>query len=150
MYYLKTKSRSFLRPPGWKNQLPKHGCLPELFFQKHPPELFYKKGVLNNFAKFTGRHLWQSLFFKKVTGLRPASLLIQKKIWHRCFPVNSAKFSRPLFLQNTVGRLLLFFVFTTAKLYLRWNCQLLEVFLKTAFLKISANSQKNTCSGVSF
>ena len=26
-------------------------------------EMFYKKGVLKNFAKFMGRHLCQSLFF---------------------------------------------------------------------------------------
>ena len=25
----------------------------------------FKKGVLRNFAKFTGKHLWQSLFFNK-------------------------------------------------------------------------------------
>ena len=29
------------------------------------------KGVLRNLAKFTGKHLWQSLFFNKVAGLRP-------------------------------------------------------------------------------
>ena len=29
-----------------------------------------KKGVLKNFAKFTGKHLCQSLFFNKVAGLR--------------------------------------------------------------------------------
>ena len=29
-----------------------------------------KKGVLRNFAKFTGKHLCQSLFFDKVAGLR--------------------------------------------------------------------------------
>ena len=28
-----------------------------------------KKGVLRNFAKFTGKHLCQSLFFNKVAGL---------------------------------------------------------------------------------
>ena len=27
------------------------------------PEVFYKKGVLRNFTKFTGKHLCQSLFF---------------------------------------------------------------------------------------
>ena len=27
-----------------------------------------RKGVLRNFAKFTGKHLWQSLFFNKVAG----------------------------------------------------------------------------------
>ena len=41
-----------------------------------------RRGVLKNFAKFTGKHLCQSLFFNKVAGLRP-------------------------FLQNTSGRLLL-------------------------------------------
>ena len=30
-----------------------------------------KKGVLKNFAKFTGKHLCQILFFNKVAGLRP-------------------------------------------------------------------------------
>ena len=39
------------------------------------PELFCKKGVLNNFTKFTGKHLYRSLFFNKDVGLRPATLL---------------------------------------------------------------------------
>ena len=33
----------------------------------------------------------QSLFFNKVAGLRPATLL-KKRLWHRCFSVNFAKF----------------------------------------------------------
>ena len=32
------------------------------------PEVFCKKGVLRNSAKFTGKHLCQSLFFNKVAG----------------------------------------------------------------------------------
>ena len=32
------------------------------------PELFCKKDVLRNSAKFTGKHLCQSLFFNKVAG----------------------------------------------------------------------------------
>ena len=64
------------------------------------------KSVLRNFAKFTGKRLYQSLFFIKITGLRPAALL-KKRIWRRCFPVNFAKFPRKTFLQNTPGRLLL-------------------------------------------
>ena len=63
------------------------------------------KGVLRNFAKFTGKHLCQRLFFNKVAGLRAAALL-KKSLWHRCFPVNFAKFLRTPFLQNTSGRLL--------------------------------------------
>ena len=38
------------------------------------PEVFCKKGVLRNFRKFTGKHLCQSLFFNKVTGLRTATI----------------------------------------------------------------------------
>ena len=38
--------------------------------QKQPPEVFCKKGVLRNFAKFTGRHLCQSLFLNKFAGAR--------------------------------------------------------------------------------
>ena len=34
-----------------------------------------RKGVLRNLAKFTGKDLCQSLFFNKVSGLRPATLL---------------------------------------------------------------------------
>ena len=64
-----------------------------------------KKGVLENFAKFLGKHLCQSLFFNKVAGLRPATLL-KKRLWLRCFPVNFAKFSKQPFLQNTSGLLL--------------------------------------------
>ena len=52
-----------------------------------------KKSVLRNVAKFTGRHLCQSLFFNQVAGLRPATLL-KKRLWHRCFPVNFTKFLR--------------------------------------------------------
>ena len=47
-----------------------------------------RKGVLRNFAKFTRKYLCQSLLFNKVAGLR---------LWHRCFPVNFAKFLRTLF-----------------------------------------------------
>ena len=65
------------------------------------------KGVLRNFVKFTGKHLCQSLFFNKVAGLNPATLL-KKRLWHRCFPVNFAKFLRTPFLQNSSGRLLLY------------------------------------------
>ena len=41
-----------------------------LQFEKQPPEVFYKKSVLRNFTKFTGKHQSRSLFFNKVAGLR--------------------------------------------------------------------------------
>ena len=34
-----------------------------------------KKSIFKRFAKFTGKHLCQSLIFNKVSGLRPATLL---------------------------------------------------------------------------
>ena len=43
-------------------------------YQKQPPEMFYKKGVLKNFAKFTGQHLCQGHFFNKVAGLLQTSI----------------------------------------------------------------------------
>ena len=38
-----------------------------LLFRRSRPEVVCKKGVLNNFAKFTGKHLCQRNFFNKVT-----------------------------------------------------------------------------------
>ena len=64
-------------------------------FQKQSPEVFYKKGVLRNFTKFTGKHLCQSLFFNKVAGLRPeACNFIKKETLAQVFPVNFVKFLR--------------------------------------------------------
>ena len=74
-------------------------------FRKYS-EVFCKKSVLRNFAKFTGKHLRQSLFFDKVAGLRPVTLL-KKRLWHSCFPVNFAKFLRtPFFIEHLWYRLL--------------------------------------------
>ena len=41
--------------------------------------------------------------------LRP-TVLLKKRLWHRCFPVNFAKFLRTPFLQNTSGQLFLCFM----------------------------------------
>ena len=51
-----------------------------------------RKGVVRNFAKFSGKFLCQIIFLIKlqVSGLRPATLL-KKRLWHRCFPVNFVK-----------------------------------------------------------
>ena len=60
------------------------------------PEVLCKIGLRRNIAKFTGKHLCQSLFFNKVADL-PTTLL-KKRLWHRYFPVNIAKFLRKPFL----------------------------------------------------
>ena len=58
-----------------------------------------KKVFLDISQKFIGKRLCQSLFFNKVAGLKPTALLV-KSLWHRCFPVNFAKFLRTAFLTN--------------------------------------------------
>ena len=35
---------------------------------KQPTKVFYKKGVLKSFAKFTGKHLYRHLFCSKFAG----------------------------------------------------------------------------------
>ena len=59
-----------------------------------------KKGVLKNFAKFTGKHLWQSLFL--------TASFLEKRLWHRCFPMNLATFLRTLFLTEHLWWMLLY------------------------------------------
>ena len=79
-----------------------------IVYRSSRPEVFCKKGVLRNFAKFTGKHLCQSFFFNKVAGLRPATLL-KKRLWHRCFPVNLVEFLRTLFLRWLLLCIYIFF-----------------------------------------
>ena len=40
-------------------------------FRSSRPDVFCKKGVLRNLAKFIGKHLCQGLFFNKAAGLSP-------------------------------------------------------------------------------
>ena len=50
------------------------------------PEMFCKKGVLENFVKFRKTPEPESLF-DKVADLRFTTLL-KKRLWRRCLPVN--------------------------------------------------------------
>ena len=47
-------------------------------------EVFWEKGGLRNFAKFTEKHLYRSLFFNKVAGL---AWLLNKDIYSFQNPV---------------------------------------------------------------
>ena len=86
--------------------------------------MFYEKGVLKNFEKFTKKHLCVSLLFNKVAGLRPATLL-KNRPYLRCFPVNFSKF-------------------------LRTEAVVRRCSIKKVFSEISQNSQENTCARDSF
>ena len=60
-------------------------------------QMFFKIGVLKNFLIFTEKYLCRSLFLIKLTPKTP------KRVQHRCFLVNIAKFWRTPFLMNTSG-----------------------------------------------
>ena len=46
-----------------------------IFFTSGHRSGFVRRGFLRNSAKFTGKYLCQNLFFNKVVGLMPATLL---------------------------------------------------------------------------
>ena len=59
-------------------------CTP---YRSSHSEMFYKKGVLRNFAKSTGKHLCQNLCFNKVADLRPSgfSVFLKEFVGNCCF-----------------------------------------------------------------
>ena len=91
--------------------------LRHLFFFKKirssRPDMFSEKVVLRNFAKFTGKHLFQSLFFNKVAGA-PA-ILLKKRLWQMCFPMNFKKFLRTPFFTEHLWWLLLEYIYILLK-----------------------------------
>ena len=64
--------------------------------EKQPPEVFYKKAVLSNFAIFTVKHLCRSLLLIKL--LKRDS--IKKRLQQKCLPVNIVKFLRTPILKK--------------------------------------------------
>ena len=63
-------------------------------------QMFFKIGFLKKFAIFTGKHLCLESLFNKVAGLQRYNF-IKKKLQHRIFPVNIAKFLRTvLFIEH--------------------------------------------------
>ena len=135
--------------------------------------MFCKKGVLRNFAKLTGKHLCQSLFFNKVA--RPGTLL-KKRLWHKCFLMNFAKVLRTHFFTEHLQSLILFClepekysnssnemretnVLAGKTMFTSLLFQEIGYFseaatgtcsVKKVFLQILQNSQENTCARVFF
>ena len=105
-------------------------------FQKQSPEMFYK-----NRCKFRKIHrktlVLEFLFFNKVAGLRDKTLL-KKRLWHRCFPVNFAKFLRTPFLQNTSRRLFLDLVKYISSNPIYRSCVILVPYPSPIFLHASS------------
>ena len=66
------------------------------FCQKQPPETFYEKGCSQKFHKIHRKTPVPKSLFNKIGGLRPA-ILLKKRLWHKCFPVNFSNFLRTHF-----------------------------------------------------
>ena len=99
-----TKIFLFLKQSERKVLLPSVPFTHKVMHRSSHQRCSVRKGLLRNLAKFTVKHLFQSLFLNKVADLRPVTLS-KKILWNRCFPVNFAKFLRTPFLQYTSGRL---------------------------------------------
>ena len=63
------------------------------------PDVFCEKGVLRNFAKFTGKHLRQSLFFNKVACA--ASNFIKKETLTQVFRCEFCEICKKTFFNRT-------------------------------------------------
>ena len=74
--------------------------------------MFFEKGALRNFAKFTEKTRASESVFNKIAGLWPATL-VKKRLSYRFFAVNFAKFLRTLFLQNILVLSVLVFLYHT-------------------------------------
>ena len=96
-----------VQPESWKKDLfktfffTKNWQKINLLYRSSHQRCSLKKVFLKNFTKFTGKHLYWSLFFNKDSRLSSASLL-KKKLQQSCFPVNFVKFSiqEHLFYRN--------------------------------------------------
>ena len=76
-----------------------------VLFQNIRSQMFFKLGVFKNCAIFTGKHL---CLLNKVADLK-ATNFIKKRLQHKVFSVNIAKFLRiPFFIEHLVWLVLLF------------------------------------------
>ena len=79
--------------------------------QKQSPDVFCKKRCSQKFCKIHRKTpVSESLFLIKLQASASG------RLWHKCFPVNFAKFLRTRFLQSTSRRLLLIVGFNAIKL----------------------------------
>ena len=67
--------------------------------EKQPPQVFCKKGVLRDFAKFTGKHLCYSPFLNKIAGM--ACNFIKKETLTRVFSCEFCEITKNTFSERT-------------------------------------------------
>ena len=118
------------------------------------------------------RSNWPEVFFKILQNslenacARVSFLILKKRLWYKCFPVNFVKFLRtPIFIEHLWCLLLVFLhihfsgktrrgVYSYARGLktkdFMFRSSHSEVFYKKVFLKILQNSQENICVAASF
>ena len=110
-----------------------------LIFRSSRSDVFCKKGVLRNFAKFVGKHLCRSLYFNKVAD----PTLLKQRLWHRYFSVTFAQILRKTFLTEHLRWLLLYIIILVTLLLILKICLSVEVnFWKTP-LKITVKNPRS-------
>ena len=103
-------------------------CYVRSSFRSSRLQILFKIGAPKNFAILTGKHLCWSLFL----GLKACNF-IKKRLQHRCFPVNIAKFLRTAFSIEHLWWLLLF---NTISNFAAWDNISLKI-LKVMNIEIS-------------
>ena len=104
-----------------------------ILYRSSRSQMLFKKGVLKNFAIFSGKHLCWSLFLIN---------FIKKRLQHRCFPANIVKFCRIAFFIEQLQWLLLFVgkqgsrtgISLVKPNYLEWNWIIQTATSKTKLL----------------
>ena len=108
------------------------------------PEVLCKKGVIRNFATFTGKHLCQSLFFNKVAGA--VCNFITKEAPAQMFSCEFWEIFKNNFLHGTL-------LVAASDLTIIWAWESkypLEMFCWKGVLKNLQILQENTCIGWRF
>ena len=117
-----------------------------VLFRSSRPEVFFKRGVLENFVKFTGNSFYWSLFLIKLQSFR-SQLFLKKRLQHKRFRINFAKFSRT----STGDCLISKYIdeqICWANTFLKLSKTTTWVF--RVYLKISQILQEEVCVGISF
>ena len=113
-----------------------------------------EKGVLRNFTKFTGKHLCQSLFFNKVTGL--LATFLKNRLWHNVFLWILWNFQEHHFYRrpqlaasvctNLDQKCKLTKAYSSRKIWTGFRSSRSQIFFKIGVLQVFANSTgKHLC-----
>ena len=133
-------------------------CFFELFsnIQKQPPEEFYKKSVLWNFTKSTGKHLCLILFFNKVAGQQVFSCefceISQNTFFTEHLWATASEHSKRIKAFNLK---LLYFVYFVVLIEYKVRIMISRsshprYYLKKLFWYISGHLQENACDVLIF